>query len=149
MSIHTVQCSVTFQNSINWLIESQWIVLLQKVQNNPSLVIKAVFNYCNLQLVWSFIWKHFFSKIFKQPLNTWKTWNIERSSAFQLFGAIGDSSVVDNINIAPQRPVKCFDNLVKKFDFNLIISNPEGSSDVKLGVCTRIEQEPKDSRNTS
>ena len=148
MSIHAVQCSVTFQNSINWLIKSQWIVLLQKVQNNPSLVIKAVFNYCNLQLVWSFIWKHFFSKIFQQPLNTRKTWNIERSSAFQLFGAIGDSSVVDNINIAPQRSMKCFDNLVKKFDFNLIISNPEGSSDVKLGVCTR-KQEPKDSRNTS
>ena len=71
------------------------------------------------------------------------------SNAFQLFGATVDSSLVDNINIAPQRPVKCFDNLVKKFDFNLIISNPEGSSDVKLGVCTRIEQEPKDSRNTS
>ena len=44
--------------------------------------------------------------------------------------------------------MKCFDNLVKKFDFNLIISNPEGSSDVKLGVCTR-KQEPKDNRNTS
>ena len=51
-----------------------------------------------------------------------------------------------------ERPVKCFDNLVKKFDFNLIISNPKGSSNVKLGVtqeiCT-IKQEPKDSRNTS
>ena len=35
---------------------------------------------------------------------------------------------------------------------NLIISNPKGSSNVKLGVkleiCTR-KQEPKDSRNTS
>ena len=74
------------------------------------------------------------------------------SSAFQLFGATVDSSVVDNINIAPQEPVKCFQNLVKKFDFNLIISNPKGSSNVKLGVtleiCTR-KQEPKDSRNTS
>ena len=74
------------------------------------------------------------------------------SSAFQIFGAIEDCSIVDNINIAPQRPVKCFHNLVKKFDFNLIISNPKGSSNVKLGVtleiCTR-EQEPKDSRNTS
>ena len=86
--------------------------------------------------------------MFKQPLNTWKTWNIERSSAFQLFGAIGDSSVVENINIAPQRPMKCFDNLVKKFDFNLIVSNPEGSSDVKLGICIR-KQERKDSTNTS
>ena len=61
------------------------------------------------------------------------------SSAFQLFGAIEDS-------------VKCFHNLVKKFYFNLIISNPKGSSNVKLGVtleiCTR-KQEPKDSRNTS
>ena len=37
------------------------------------------------------------------------------SSAFQIFGAIEDCSIVDNINIAPQRPVKCFHNLVKKF----------------------------------
>jgi len=77
---------------------------------------------------------------------------METSSAFKLFGVIEDSSLVDNINIASQRPVKCFDNLVKKFDFNLIISNPKGSSNVKLGVtleiCTR-KQEPKDSRNTS
>ena len=73
-------------------------------------------------------------------------WKVQCLSA--LWSHIGDSSVVDNINIAPQRPVKCFDNLVKKFDFNLIISNPKGSSDVKLGVCTR-KQEPKDSRNTS
>ena len=49
---------------------------------------------------------------------------METSSAFQLFEAIEDSSLEGNINIAPQRPVKCFDNLVKKFDFNLIISNP-------------------------
>ena len=56
------------------------------------------------------------------------------SNAFQLFGATVDSSLVDNINIAPQRPVKCFDNLVKKFEFNLIISNPKGSSNVKLSV---------------
>ena len=49
---------------------------------------------------------------------------METSSAFKLFKAIEDSSLVDNISIAPQRPVKCFDNLVKKFDFNLIISNP-------------------------
>ena len=56
------------------------------------------------------------------------------SSAFQLFGATVDSSLVSNINITPQRPAKCFHNLVKKFDFNLIISNPKGSSNVKLGV---------------
>ena len=49
---------------------------------------------------------------------------MEMSSAFQLFEAIEDSSLVDNINIAPERPDKCFDDLVKKFDFNLIISNP-------------------------
>ena len=49
---------------------------------------------------------------------------MEMSSAFQLFEAIEDSSLVDNINIAPERPVKCFDNLAKKFYFNLIISNP-------------------------
>ena len=49
---------------------------------------------------------------------------METSSAFQLFESIEDSSLVVNINIAPQRPVKCFDNLVKKLDFNLIISNP-------------------------
>ena len=49
---------------------------------------------------------------------------METSSAFKLFGVIEDSSLVDNINIASHRPVKCFDNLVKKFDFNLIISNP-------------------------
>ena len=66
------------------------------------------------------------------------TWNIEWSNAFQLFGAIEDSSVVENINIAPQRPMKCFDNLVKKFDLNLIISNPKGSSNVKLGVTLEI-----------
>ena len=56
------------------------------------------------------------------------------SCAFQLFRAIEDFSPVDNINIASQRPIKCFQNLVKKFDFNLIISNPNGSSNVKLGV---------------
>ena len=66
------------------------------------------------------------------------TWNIEWSNAFQLFGAIEDSSVVENINIAPQRPMKCFDNLVKKFDLNLIISNPKGSSNVKLVVTLEI-----------
>ena len=74
------------------------------------------------------------------------------SSAFQLFGAIEDPSLVENVNIAPQRPVKCFHNLVKKFDFNLIISNPKGSSNVKLSVTLEIrtrKQEPKDSRNTS
>ena len=49
-----------------------------------------------------------------------------------------DSSSVDNINIASQRPVKCFHNLVKKFDFNLIISNPKGSSNVKLSVTREI-----------
>ena len=72
---------------------------------------------------------------------------METSSAFQLFEAIEDSFLVDNINIAPQRPVKCFQNLVKKFDFNLIISNPKGSSNVKLVVtletCTR-KQLPKE-----
>ena len=71
---------------------------------------------------------------------------METSSAFQLFEAIENSSLVDNINIAPERPDKCFDDLVKKFDFNLIISNPKGSSNVKLGVtleiCTR-KQLPK------
>ena len=56
------------------------------------------------------------------------------SCAFQLFRAIEDFSPVDNINIVSQRPIKCFQNLVKKFDFNLIISNPKGSSNVKLGV---------------
>ena len=35
-------------------------------------------------------------------------------------------------NIARQEPVKYFQNLVKKFDFNLIISNPNGSSNIKL-----------------
>ena len=69
---------------------------------------------------------------------------METSSAFKLFGVIEDSSLVDNINIASQRPVKCFDNLVKKFDFNLIISNPKGSSNVKLGVtletCTASQK---------
>ena len=54
------------------------------------------------------------------------------SNAFQLFGATVDSSLVDNINIAPQRPVKCFLNLVKKFEF--IISNPKGSSNVEFSV---------------
>ena len=49
---------------------------------------------------------------------------METSSAFQLFEAIEDSSLEGNTNIALQRPVKCFENLVKKFDFNLIISNP-------------------------
>ena len=39
---------------------------------------------------------------------------------------------MDNINIAPQRPVTCFHNLVKKFEF--IISNPKGSSNVKFSV---------------
>ena len=71
---------------------------------------------------------------------------METSSAFKLFGVIENPSLVENINIASQRPVKCFDNLVKKFDFNLIISNPLGSSKVKLGVtpeiCTR-KQLPK------
>ena len=57
------------------------------------------------------------------------------SSAFQLFGATVDSSLGNiYINIAPQRPVKCFLNFVKKFDFNLIISDPKGSSNVKLVV---------------
>ena len=60
------------------------------------------------------------------------------SSAFQLFGAIEDPSLVENVNIAPQRPVKCFHNLVKKFDFNHIISNPKGSSNVKLSVTLEI-----------
>ena len=59
---------------------------------------------------------------------------METSSAFKLFGVIEDSSLVDNINIASQRPVKCFDNLVKKFDFNLNISNPKGSSSVEFSV---------------
>ena len=59
---------------------------------------------------------------------------METSSAFKLFGVIEDSSLVDNINIASQRPIKCFDNLVKKFDFNLNISNPKGSSSVEFSV---------------
>ena len=42
---------------------------------------------------------------------------METSSAFKLFGVIEDSSLVDNINIAPQRPVKCFYNSVKKIRF--------------------------------
>ena len=33
------------------------------------------------------------------------------------------TSLLENINIAPQWPVKYFHNLTKKFDFNLIISN--------------------------
>ena len=45
---------------------------------------------------------------------------------------------VDNINIAPQRPVKCFHNLAKKFDFNLIISNTMDSFNVKLGLILEI-----------
>ena len=133
------------ESKCNWLTKSQWIVLLQKDQNNLSLVIKAVFNFCNQQFKFDHLFANIlFSKIFKNPLNIWKTWNIERSSAFQLFGATVDSSLVDNINIAPQRPVKCFDNLVKKFDFNLIISNPKGSSNVKLVVtletCTASQK---------
>ena len=56
------------------------------------------------------------------------------SGGFQLFGATVDSSVVDNINIAPERPNKCFHNLVKKFEFNLSISNPKGSFNVKFSV---------------
>ena len=78
-------------------------------------------------------------------------WKVQCLSVLRI-GAMENSSLVSNINITPQRPIKCFDNLVKKFDFNLIISNPKGSSNVKLGVtleiCTR-KQEPKDSRNTS
>ena len=132
------------ESKCNWLTKSQWIVLLQKDQNNLSLVIKAVFNFCNLLLIWSFICNILFSKIFKNLLNIWKTWNIERSSAFQLFGAKVVSSLVDNIDIAPQRPVKCFLNLVKKFDFNPIISNPKGSSNVKLvftlATCTASQK---------
>ena len=77
LSIHAVQCSVIFQNIVNWLIKIQWIALQQGVHHNPSSEIKVMFNYCNLQLVWLVIWKHFFLKIFKQPLNIWKTWNIE------------------------------------------------------------------------
>ena len=60
------------------------------------------------------------------------------SCAFQLFRAMEDFSPVDNINIVSQRPIKCFQNLVKKFDFNLIISNPKGSSNVKLSVTREI-----------
>ena len=74
------------------------------------------------------------------------------SNAFQLFGATVDSSLVDNINIAPQRPVKCFDNLVKKFDFNLNISNPKGSSNVEFSVtletCT-VSQKARTMQKTA
>ena len=59
LSIHAVQCSVIFQNIVNWLIKIQWIVLWQGVQYNPSSEIKAMFNYCNLQFFWLVIWKHF------------------------------------------------------------------------------------------
>ena len=60
------------------------------------------------------------------------------SSAFQLFGATVDSSLVNiYINIAPQRPVKCFDNLVNKFDFNLIVSNPKGLFQCRIQCHTR------------
>ena len=34
--------------------------------------------------------------------------------------------------------VKCFYNLAKKFDFNLSISNPKGSSNVKITVTLEI-----------
>ena len=44
LSIHLVQCSITFQNSVNWLIKIQSIVLWQRFQNNPSPFIKAMFN---------------------------------------------------------------------------------------------------------
>ena len=57
-SCHTIQCSVTFQNSINCLIKSQWQVLLQKVWNNPSLVIKAVFIFDAYKLLNLTVLKH-------------------------------------------------------------------------------------------
>ena len=72
------------------------------------------------------------------------------SSAFQLFGATVDSSLVNiYINIAPQRPVKCFDNLVNKFKFYPILCNPKGSSNVEFSVtletCT-VSQKARNKR---
>ena len=64
-------------------------------------------------------------------------WKVQCLSVLRI-GAMENSSLVSNINITPQRPIKCFDNLVKKFDFNLIISNPKGSSNVKLDVPLEI-----------
>ena len=55
-------------------------------------------------------------------------WNVQRLSA------LWRHSRLLSHNIAPQRPVKCFDNLVKKFDLNLNISNPKGSSSVEFSV---------------
>ena len=49
LSIHAVQCSVTFQNSVKWLIKNS--TLTRSLVQSISLKIKAMFNYCNLQLV--------------------------------------------------------------------------------------------------
>ena len=49
LSIHAVQCSVTFQNSVKWLIKNS--TLTRSLVQSISSKIKAMFNYCNLQLV--------------------------------------------------------------------------------------------------
>ena len=88
-------------------------------------------------------------------LQKFSFWNIEISSAFQLFGAAVNSSVMDNINIAPQRPVKCIHKLLKKFEFITSLSVTLRALPMKNSVshqkpvlCLK-KQEPKDSRNTS
>ena len=53
------------------------------------------------------------------------------SSAFQLFGATVDSSLTI---LLLRGQLKIFDNLMKKFDFNLNISNTKGSSNVEFSV---------------
>ena len=49
LSIHAVQCSATFQNSVKWLIKNS--TLTRSLVQSISSKIKAMFNYCNLQLV--------------------------------------------------------------------------------------------------
>ena len=55
-------------------------------------------------------------------------WNV------QCLSALWSHSGLLSHNIAPPRPVKIFDNLMKKFDFNLNISNTKGSSNVEFSV---------------
>ena len=73
-------------------------------------------------------------------------WNV------QCLSALWGYSRLFSLNIAPQRPVKCFDNLVKKFDFNLNISNPKGSSNVEFSVtletCT-VSQKARTMQKTA
>ena len=49
LSIQAVECSVTLQNSVKWLIKNS--TLTRGLVKSVSSKIKAMFNYCNLQLV--------------------------------------------------------------------------------------------------